>query len=89
MTADMSDLAAVTIYDDELDVLTALIAVYDRDRRATVRSVAAEAGMSTTTTFARLRRLRRLNLATWSPSRRGTLRPLVSIVAVMPTGETE
>jgi len=57
-------------------VLFALIRVYSRDGRATVRAVAAEADRSPATTYVHLRRLRRFGLAHWDDGQMGTLRPL-------------
>lgn len=64
------------------NVLVALIAVWERDRRATVRDVASEACCSTHTAWRHLRKLRNLGLAQWWPGTAGTLRPVVRIVAV-------
>lgn len=61
-------------------VLLALIAVYERDGRATVSSVAAEAGRSVVVTHSRLVELRRLGLVTWTDGTAGTLRPAVKVV---------
>jgi hypothetical protein len=61
-------------------VLMALIRVYARDGRATVRSVAAEVDLGASTTLAHLRRLRRFGLVDWADGQTGTLRPLVGPV---------
>lgn len=60
-----------------LRVLLALLRVYDRDGRATVRTVAAEADRQISTTWAHLERLAIDGLVTSEPGTHGTLRPLV------------
>lgn len=60
--------------------LMALLRVYERDGRATVRSVAAEAHRSVGSTHSALRRLAAAGFVDWSPGCRGTLRPLVEEV---------
>lgn len=72
---------AVTLDEDEYRTLAALIAVYDAEGRATVRRVADAAAVPFGRCYRRLRRLRRLGLATWAPGKAGTLRPLYDIVA--------
>jgi len=62
-------------------VLLALIAVHNRDGRATVRSVAAEAGRNVSTTFFHLRHLKAAGLVESTAISAGTLRPLVEVVA--------
>lgn len=60
-------------------VLLALVLVYERDGRATVRSVAEQAGLSSPGSLVRhLRVLRRLGWVTWVDHRAGTLRPTVA-----------
>ncbi len=54
-------------------VLMAVLRVYARDGRATIRSVAQEAGRNPSTTYAHLRTLRRARLVDWADG--GTLRP--------------
>jgi hypothetical protein len=56
-------------------VLAALRAVYERDGRATVRSVAAEARVPFRTVYESLERLQALELAAWESQHSGTLRP--------------
>ena len=59
-------------------VLLALLAVYARDGRATVRDVRTEAGhRSTAHTHKMLVELARRGLVTWDAGKDGTLRPLV------------
>ncbi len=66
-------------------VLLALIRCYQRDGRATCRSVAEEAGLASVGSVYRhhLPSLRRRGLVAWEPNRAGTLRPLVAPVAVL------
>lgn len=73
---------AVSITPARLRVLTALIAVWDRDGRATVKSVADEVGRGLSATWVQLVHLRRAGLAQWQDGHAGTLRPTVRIVAV-------
>lgn len=73
---------ALSMTPARLRVLHALIAVWERDGRATVRSVADEAGRSLSVTWTHLLRLRLAGLADWWPDHEGTLRPTVRIVAV-------
>lgn len=68
------------IGDATTRTLLALLAVYERDGRATVRSVAAAAGRSVGVTHGHLCRLRDAELVEWEPFRYGTLRPLVGVV---------
>lgn len=63
-------------------VLVALVDVYERDGRATVRAVAAVAGYSVGTTHKMLTDLAYEDLVTWDLGRRGTLRPLVGHVGL-------
>lgn len=66
----------------ELRVLIALLKVYERDGRATVRSVAQAAGLrGPGSTLGHLRRLRLRGLVAWEDGRTGTLRPAVRRVA--------
>lgn len=60
--------------------LVALIEVYRRDGRATVRSVAAERGHSTSTVHGHLSDLAARGLVASDRFRQGTLRPLVEVV---------
>jgi predicted transcriptional regulator len=62
-------------------VLLALIAVCERDGRATVRSVATEVGRAVRTTYDRLLDLRDVGLVDWEEGKAGTLRPTVRRVA--------
>lgn len=61
--------------------LLALIRVYERDGRATVRAVAREAGRSIAATHFNLVHLIDWALIDWTMGERGTLRPLVGRVA--------
>lgn len=61
-------------------VLAALIVVHARDGRATVTSVADQAGLSRSATHGRLVFLRDAGLATWQRRHAGTLRPTVRII---------
>lgn len=62
-------------------VMLALLAVYARDGRATVRSVAAEDGRATTTTYWHLFALADEGLVGGiGTDKRGALRPLVTAV---------
>lgn len=73
------------ISSSQTRVPVALIAVYQRDGRATVRSVVAEAGMKSPGSALRpLKLLRDAGLIAWEPGKAGTLRPLVQPV---PYGE--
>lgn len=58
-------------------VLLALVDVYERDGRATVRRVALRAGRSVATTHGHLVTLRDVGLVEWETYHAGTLRPLV------------
>jgi hypothetical protein len=75
-------------------VLTALIRTWNREGRATVRSVAENAGLPVSTTADNLRELRDLHLVTWNlriPGRTsgaGTLRPLLWPVNLPVSGRT-
>lgn len=61
-----------------LRVLCALVRVYERDRRATVRDVTEEARLrSFSTTHHHLRMLQAAGFVDWEPNRYGTLRPLL------------
>lgn len=63
--------------------LAALVRVYTRDGRATVRTVMVEAGKrSPNTTHVHLVALRNAGLVTWEDGRQSTLRPLVRPVAL-------
>lgn len=66
----------------ETRVLAALVDVYERDGRATVRAVAARANRSISPTHAALSRLRSKGWVSWSSNRDGTLRPLVRTIKV-------
>lgn len=59
------------------EVLLALIAVYQRDGRATVPAVALRAGRSRSTTHRLLVGLKDLGLCDWPEGAAGTLRPTV------------
>lgn len=59
-------------------VLLALINVYQRDGRATVREVAEAADKSPSTAYTMLLRLRDMGLVYWQPEHAGTLRPAVA-----------
>jgi SOS-response transcriptional repressor LexA len=62
-------------------VLAAVVAVHQRDGRATVRTVAEAAGLSSPGTAMRhLRILRRGGWVTWVDHRSGTLRPTIQSV---------
>lgn len=60
--------------------LLALLRVYERDGRATVRSVADERGVALSSAYRLLDELRNEGLVTWEDGQAGTLRPLVSVV---------
>ena len=60
-------------------VLAALLRVHQRDGRATVRSVAAEAGRTVSTAFKTLNELRQLGLCAWEHGTQGTIRPSVAV----------
>lgn len=59
----------------QLATLAALVRVYDRDGRATVRAVATECGRAVSTVHDHLRALRRAGLVGWEDEQQGTLRP--------------
>lgn len=61
--------------------LTALIRVYNRDGRATVRSVVEEDGRAVSTVHFSLSLLRRSGLVRWTKGQKGTLTPLLWPVA--------
>lgn len=61
-------------------VLLALLAVYERDGRATMRAVAKAAGRNLTTTTSHLQALRRRGLVNWEDGQQATLRPTVGKV---------
>lgn len=63
-------------------VMVAVVAVYDREGRATVRGVAEVAGVGVSQTFAALRVLRGLGLVDWTDGCSGTLRPMVAVRVV-------
>ena len=64
-------------------VLLALIRVHQRDGRATVRSVAGEAGICFSTAHAHLVRLQGMGLVAQTEGQTGTLRPTVLPVQVL------
>lgn len=67
----------------QASTLAAVVRVHPRDGRCTLRTVMAEAGVSSTATiWFRLRSLKALGLITWAPGEQGTLRPLVKVVKV-------
>lgn len=72
-------LRGLTVPDETAAALAAVWAVYRRDGRATVKSVAAELGHSTTTTHKHLGNLARLGLVDGvaDGGGGGRLRPLV------------
>lgn len=62
----------------QLRVLCALVRVYERDGRATVRDVTEEAGLrSFSTTHNHLRALFAAGFVEWAEGTAGTLRPLL------------
>lgn len=64
-------------------LVLAVLAVHQRDGRATVRSVMDEAGLrSPGSLVQRLRSLRDLGLIAWEDGHAGTLRPGVAVVRV-------
>lgn len=65
-------------------VYRALLAVYERDGRSTVRAVAAEAGRSVSTTHAHLCNLERDGYAASERYGQGTWRPRVARVVFVP-----
>jgi DNA-binding MarR family transcriptional regulator len=70
----------VTPSPAQTHVLMALLRVYDRHGRATIRDVADEAGLSLSRTHSALGRLKLAGFVAWEPGRAGTLRPLVEEV---------
>lgn len=59
-------------------LLLAMVRVYDRQGRCTIREVVAEAGYASIgSTHKYLRELRAAGLVAWDDGRTGTLRPLV------------
>src|SRR5690349_10765266 len=83
--AELQRRGADVIREGQTRTLLALVACHRRDGRATVRSVAEEAGRSVMTTYHNLLGLRERDLVTWDEGRTGTLRPLV---APVPFGAT-
>ena len=69
------------IGDGATRVFAAVLEVYARDGRATVRSVAREAGVSKSTAHHHLRRLHAEGLVSYTPGCQGTLRPLYGPVS--------
>lgn len=67
--------------DSQTRTLLALLTVYHRDGRATVRSVAAEGPLGVPGTHHNLKALRDAGLVSWEEGRHGSLRPLVEVVA--------
>lgn len=66
-------------------VLLALLTVHGRDGHATIQAVGEQAGLSSkSTVWFHLEHLRRLGLVAWEDGKRGTLRPLVQVVAHSP-----
>ena len=76
----MSALAVADVGPVETRVLLALVRVYARDGRATVRSVAKAANRSLQPTHVTLRQLRELGLVAFEEGLASTLRPLVQPV---------
>ena len=70
----------IVCYHAATSTLLALLRVYERDGRATMREVAAERGCSLSSAVAQLERLRNAGLVTWEDGHAATLRPLVSVV---------
>lgn len=71
------------VHPTETNVLLALIEVHRRDRRATVRAVAEEAGIAPSSAYLHLTQLRRRGLVAWESAANvwhRTLRPLVAPV---------
>lgn len=73
---------AGAVGDDLTRTLLALIRVEQAGEWPTLDLVAAEAGVSRTSTYLRLQRLRARELIGWEPGTAGTLRSLVHPVAV-------
>lgn len=61
-----------------IDTLMAVIRVYHRDGRCTLRSVMAEIGLSQSRTYTLLNELREKEWVTWEEGTNGTLRPTVT-----------
>lgn len=62
----------------EIRVLMALVTLYEREGRATVKGVTDLAGLrSTSTTHQHLTRMRRKGFVSWHQGAQGTLRPLL------------
>lgn len=61
-------------------ILVALMLVYERDGRATFRSVADEVGFTVSYVWRQFLVLRDAGLVDWEYRRSGTLRPLVGVV---------
>ncbi len=59
-------------------VLIALLRVYRRDGRATLRTVADEAGRHHTAVYTQILKLRHDGLVDWTEGETGSLRPLVT-----------
>lgn len=66
----------------QVATLMALVRVYERDGRATVRAVAAEAGRPLNATHSALVALRDRGFVTWESGKTGTLRPLLEEVGL-------
>jgi DNA-binding IclR family transcriptional regulator len=71
---------AIVCHHAATSTLLALLRLYERDGRATVRGVAAERGCALNSAHDQLVELRSLGLVTWEDGRAGTLRPLVAVV---------
>lgn len=70
-------------YGSPVNVMLALVFVYQRDGRATTRSVADHVGCQVSTAFRHLKTLRDDGLVAWDDTLAGTLRPLVEPTQVL------
>lgn len=68
------------VFDDS--ATRCLLSVVERGRGVTFRQVAEDAGIPLSTTYSTLLNLRALGLVAWEDGHRGTMRPLVEVVAV-------
>lgn len=71
---------AIVCHHAATSTLLALLRVYERDGRATIRAVARERGVALSSAYRSLEELRNKGLVDWQDDHAGTLRPLVSVV---------